>query len=74
MNKPLASFLLNFGIILFAVYAGPFLLDVFGISGTGARMVSIGVLAAVLTFGFEKAGLLPHLRRGAPDDKKGPDA
>lgn len=73
MNKPLASFLLNFGIILFAVYAGPFLLDIIGISGTLPRMISIGVLAGVLTFGFEKAGLLPHLRRRAPDAKKGPD-
>ncbi len=71
MNKQLTSYLLNVAIILFAVIAGPYILDIFGVTGSVARMLSIGLIAGVLTLGFEKLGLLPHLRKKNEDPTKG---
>ena len=71
MNTKMASYMLNFGIILVSVYGGPFLLDVFGISGPVLRMLSIGLLAGGLTLLAMKIGLLPHLRQKNEDPDKG---
>lgn len=72
MNKPLTGFLLNFGIIFFAVITGPYLLDMLGITGAVPRMLSIGLLAGALTLAAEKIGLLPHLRkkREEPEERR----
>jgi len=70
MNKQLTSYLLNAAIIFFAVIVGPYILDVFGVTGSVARMLTIGLIAGALTLGFEKVGLLPHLRKKQADPDK----
>ncbi len=73
MNTKMASYMLNFGIILVSVYAGPFVLDLLGISGPVMRMLSIGLMAGGLTLLAMKIGLLPHLRQKHRDPDKGPE-
>lgn len=67
MNTKLIGYILNVAIIFFAVVAGPYILDFIGVTGGVARMLAIGLIAGGVTLGFEKLGLLPHLRRAQVD-------